>query len=73
MRKIKQHHMYRKMQRNMGRKRTHWRFQYIVDGFFQVVLLLIIFQFIRTLLLPTTFDVIFLGILTVIYLFHYFK
>ncbi len=43
---------------------TYLRIKY---GCKQVLLPLIIFQFIRTLLLPTSFDVIVLGILAIIY------
>lgn len=35
---------------------------------FQILLPLIIFQFIRTILLPTKFDMILLGILVLLYL-----
>ncbi|MDQ0256493.1 polyferredoxin [Evansella vedderi] len=41
--------------------------------FFQVLLPLIIFQFIRTLLLPTTFDMILLGIMVILYLAYTFN
>ncbi|MBU9710989.1 hypothetical protein [Evansella tamaricis] len=41
-----------------------------IDIFYQILLPLIIFQFVRTLLLPTTFDMILLGILVLLYLSH---
>ncbi|SDZ04780.1 hypothetical protein SAMN05421736_105217 [Evansella caseinilytica] len=40
--------------------------------FYQVLVPLIIFQFFRTLLLPTTFDMILLGILVLLYLNYVF-
>ncbi|UCZ52120.1 hypothetical protein LGQ02_14870 [Bacillus shivajii] len=45
----------------------------IIDVFYQILLPLIIFQLIRTLLLPTTFDVILLAVLVIIYLSHTFS
>nr|WP_088077963.1 hypothetical protein [Bacillus alkalicola] len=43
-------------------------FQRGIDVFYQLLLPLIVFQFIRTLLLPTTFDMILLGIFVLLYL-----
>ncbi|WP_167553082.1 hypothetical protein [Evansella clarkii] len=41
-----------------------------VDVFYQILLPLIILQFLRTLFLPTTFDMILLAILVFLYLSH---
>ncbi|MCD8509339.1 MAG: hypothetical protein LRY73_05280 [Bacillus sp. (in: Bacteria)] len=58
----------------MGRRRffKNYRYNRMLERFvavlFQILLPLIIFQFIRTILLPTKFDMILLGILVVLYL-----
>lgn len=55
----------------MGKRRKRFRppiwFRRIREILAQVLVPLIIFQFIRTLILPTTFDVILLTVLVIIY------
>lgn len=51
----------------------NWRWKYhptylrIKYGCKQILLPLIIFQFIRTVILPTTFDVVLLGLISLLY------
>ncbi|MBB5174410.1 hypothetical protein [Texcoconibacillus texcoconensis] len=51
-----------------------YRFQFwtrrFIDGFFQILLPLILFQLIRTLLFPSTFDVILLAVFSTLYIAH---
>lgn len=65
------------MRRRRRRMFKHFRppriIKKIIDIFYQVLLPLIIFQLIRTLLFPTTLDVILLTALLIIYLSHTFK
>ncbi|GAA4705047.1 hypothetical protein [Brevibacillus fulvus] len=54
-----------------------WKYHptYLRIKFFcrQILLPLIVFQFIRTMLLPTTFDVVLLGLLAVAYVAIYME
>ncbi|ADU31362.1 hypothetical protein [Evansella cellulosilytica] len=45
-------------------------FQRGIDVLYQILLPLIILQFLRILFLPTTFDIILLGALVILYLSH---
>jgi hypothetical protein len=71
MRRFTHHKLARVMKRRAGKSKIHWRFRKLMDLFFQLLLPLIIFQLIRTLLLPTTFDVILLSIFVFLYLLYW--
>ncbi|MDG5786882.1 hypothetical protein QA612_05205 [Evansella sp. AB-P1] len=62
----------KRLRRGVGPFRWPRWFQRTVDIFYQILVPLIIFQFIRTLFLPTTFDMILLGTLVLLYLSHAF-
>ncbi|MCE7793480.1 hypothetical protein K8O68_13725 [Salipaludibacillus sp. CUR1] len=71
MRRFTHHKLARAMKRRAGKPKIHWRLRRLMDLFFQLLLPLIIFQLIRTLLLPTTFDVILLSIFVFLYLLYW--
>nr|WP_110609988.1 hypothetical protein [Salipaludibacillus keqinensis] len=63
--------MARSFKNSCRKQKVHWRFQRVIDLFYQLLLPLIIFQLIRTLLLPTTFDVIILTIFVLLYILYW--
>ncbi|WP_280769800.1 hypothetical protein [Salipaludibacillus daqingensis] len=71
MKKFPRHTFRRSMRNRFPKANIHWRMRKMIDIFYQLLLPLIIFQLIRTLLIPTTFDVILLTFFVVLYVLYW--